>query len=120
MLSVRHTELPVGQIATEFMELEDEQLESLREKTLILQAAAKTIYDTTDTLLDDYVEHARFRQPKYYAKETNKFFNDKETQEKLKGMLHSEKYDNIFMIEQPVNIVTANAVPNTFSPGDLS
>lgn len=179
------TELPIGQIATEFMKLEDEQFKSLREKTLILQAAAETIYDITatqvikrdlkdflpcfkmfldeldklplftylninqkqvinafintynsddevektaefigmflvdlmayhdeihifrlyaDTLLDDYVEYARFRQPKYYAKETHKFFNDKDMQAKLQGMLHPEKYDNIFMIEQPVNI----------------
>lgn len=178
------TELPVGQLSTEFLELDDSRLNSLREKTIALKDAGQNLYTVTttrlfkkdlkdflpcfklfldeldklplfaylkinqkevidafvamynsnkieknaeflgtfladllayhdeiyifrlyaDALLDDYVNKSEFRSPKCYAKETQKFFADKELQEKLRGMLHPEAYDNIFMIEQPVNI----------------
>lgn len=57
-----------------------------------------------DTLLDDYVKYAKKRTPTEYAKAIHKFSNDKEMQSKLQSMLHPEKYDNVFKIEQPVNI----------------
>ena len=183
--------LPLGQLATDFLELEDEQLSKLREVTLLLLAESQTIYkpldkmkneedfrnglesflpvfksfldeldklplfkeleinqkqvikafiDTyndnnpnkrdwnmeflgtflsdilayhdeihifrlyADTLLDDYVKHAKKRTPTEYAKAIHKFSNDKDVQEKLQSRLHPEKYDNVFKIEQPVNI----------------
>ena len=57
-----------------------------------------------DTLLDDYVKYAKKRTPTEYAKAIHKFSNDKEIQSKLQSRLHPEKYDNVFKIEQPVNI----------------
>ena len=57
-----------------------------------------------DTLLDDFVSKTKRRTPKEYAKAIHKFTKDKEIQEKLQGMLHPEKYDNVFKIEQPLNI----------------
>lgn len=178
------TELPVGQLSTEFLKLDDNSLNSLREKTITLKDAAQSLYTVTsaklfkknlkdflscfksfldeldklplftylkinqkevvdafvamynsdrieknaeflgafladllayhdeiyifrlyaDALLDDYVNKSELRHPKCYAKETQRFFSDKELQNKLRGMLHPEAYDNIFMIEQPVNI----------------
>ena len=183
--------LPLGQLATDFLELPDEQLSKLREVTLLLLDATQKIYKPldkieneedrrngldsflpvfklfldeldklplfreleinqkqvikafvetyndnnmkklnwnqeflgnflsdilayhdeihifrlyADTLLDDYVKYAKKRTPTEYAKAIHKFSKDKDVQAKLQSMLHPEIYDNVFKIEQPVNI----------------
>lgn len=37
-------ELPVGQLSTEFLELDDSRLNSLREKTIALKDSAQNLY----------------------------------------------------------------------------
>lgn len=57
-----------------------------------------------DTLLDDYIEKVKRRSPVHYAGAIHKFFNDKEMQKKLEAIMPPEILDNIFKIEQPINV----------------
>lgn len=68
-----------------------------------------------DTLLDDYIEKVKKRSPVHYAGAIHKFFNDKEIQKKIEAIMPREKLDNIFKIEQPINIeyVTMKNPKNT-------
>lgn len=68
-----------------------------------------------DTLLCDYIENVKKRSPVQYAKAIHKFFNDKEMQKKLEDIMPPERFDNIFKIEQPINIdyVTMKNPQNT-------
>ena len=68
-----------------------------------------------DTLLCDYIENVKKRSPVQYAKAIHKFLNDKEMQKKLEAIMPPEKLDNIFKIEQPINIeyVTMKNPKNT-------
>lgn len=45
--------MPLGQLATDFLELEDEQLSKLREVTLLLLSAAQTIYKPLDKIKNE-------------------------------------------------------------------